>query len=875
MSEEGALIDVTPARPAGPAKPVAGPQPPATIELKPDRAEPAAMPARSPRRGARLAAGALNTMVVAALAVVALQPVDSAPGPSARTESPALVTGSLPATQPPAMSADTAAPAPATSPAEALQALAAGRIATLIPIDVGPRATRVASAEPKPQPTPVVAPADDAPSAEAATRDRDTAASADPAPVKATPPAGTPPPPPIPRPVLPASEAAFVTRMDAILAPVRNRGLSLSDAEKVRDAFANAANVATVRALRDDIRDPVARKLVDWSLLRNGAGTARDVQAFLAANPDWPSRDLLHQRAEEHVFMSGGAARDIKAFFAAQEPRTAIGRAALASALLAEGDEAGAARLAARAWRDGNIPTLLEMGFLERFARLLTPEDHKWRLDRLLLDDERWEGERKDRAALIRRLLPMLSEPERAKANARLAVFMRAPDASKLMAALPADAAIKPVADWGFTHQLIQWHRRAGRTAEARAILLGAPTDPDLIVSPDDWWEERRVSAYAALREGQAQAAYDLVKDAGPLGVNARKDQAFLAGWIAKRHLNDPKRAEPHFIALADAADGPLSRAKAAFWLARTHAALGRLEQVRPQLERAARHVDTFYGHLAMQELEPGRTHLPVTPPQLPSEAEAATFNSRDAVQAVVVARRAGLDASVMRAFLVHLRNTLPSEPEHAMIAHLAEAVGDTQMAVRVAKGSVARGLNLLFYAYPIHAMPAYQPLRPPPEAALLLAIARQESEFNTLIRSGAGARGLLQVMPITANHVCRDYNLKCDIDRLSTDPAYNAKMASAYIADRMEEFGGSYVLAIAGYNAGPGRARQWIREFGDPRDPAVDPIDWIHRIPFEETRDYVQKVLSNLQVYRARLGAPELALQVGADLRRTAPRSR
>jgi soluble lytic murein transglycosylase len=273
--------------------------------------------------------------------------------------------------------------------------------------------------------------------------------------------------------------------------------------------------------------------------------------------------------------------------------------------------------------------------------------------------------------------------------------------------------------------------------------------------------------------------------------------------------------------------------------------------------------------------LEPGRTRLDIRPPRQPTAEEADRFNAREAVRALVIARKAGVDQSVTRVFLTHLRNTLTSEPEQALLAHLAEALGDTQMAVRIGKSAIARGMNLITYAYPVHAMPTYQPLRPAPEPAMLLAVARQESEFNVSTRSGAGARGLLQVMPITAQHVCKDYRLKCEIDRLSTDPAYNAMMASAYIGDRMDEFSGSYLLTIAGYNAGPGRARQWIREFGDPRDPRVDPIDWIHRIPFEETREYVLKVLSNLQIYRARLGDSGAALRLDSDLRRAATPAR
>src|SRR4029079_2864718 len=202
---------------------------------------------------------------------------------------------------------------------------------------------------------------------------------------------------------------------------------------------------------------------------------------------------------------------------------------------------------------------------------------------------------------------------------------------------------------------------------------------------------------------------------------------------------------------------------------------------------------------------------------------------------AAVIARKAGLDISIARAFLNHQRNYLKSEAEVPMVAHLPESRGATHAAVVLGRAAIGRGLNLVYYAYPIHSLPAYTPLRRPPEPAFILGIARQESEFNTRTLSGAGARGILQVMPITARHVCHDYKIKCNIERLMQDPAYNTMMGSAYISDRMDEFSGSYILAIAGYNAGPGRARQWIKEFGDPRDGKVDPIDWIFRIPIEE----------------------------------------
>lgn len=665
-----------------------------------------------------------------------------------------------------------------------------------------------------------------------------------------------------------AEEAEHVARYDAAIAPARDHPVTTEDAAHIRAAIGAAAGgkLGEAKAIRDQLTDPAARKLVDWFLYRGGYGTASEVRTFLEANPAWPDRGLLTQRSEEALFHSPTAARDAKAFFGNSQPRTAVGYAALASAYLAEKDEAKAKALAQKAWIDLDVPASLEPAFLARVGGLLTEADHKRRLDRLLFNDSRWTGERNDRAAVIRRVIALLSEEEKKKAQARLAVFLRAKNSTQLLSKLPTQSHSE--ADWGLAVQRAQALRRQKKDAEAWKILLAEP-EPSVIVRPDGWWEERRANAYAALKAGKPKTAYELVRNPGALSINASKDAAFLAGWLALRHLKDTKLALGHFQSLLEGADGPLSKAKGNYWLGRTYEALGDKEKAQEHYKAASVYIDTFHGQLARLKLDAGASALKITPPATPTAEEIARFKGSDAVNAAVIARKAGLDISLVRAFLNHLRYHLKTEAEVAMVAHLAEALGDTQSAVRIGKIAIARGMNLIYYAYPIHSLPAYTPLRKPPEPAFILGIARQESEFNSLTLSGAGARGILQVMPVTAKHVCADYKIKCDIPRLMKDPAYNTMMGSAYISDRMDEFSGSYVLTLAGYNAGPGRAREWIKEFGDPRDSKVDPIDWIHRIPFEETREYVQKVLSNIQVYRARLGEGNTALRLNADLKR------
>jgi soluble lytic murein transglycosylase len=651
-----------------------------------------------------------------------------------------------------------------------------------------------------------------------------------------------------------AREADHVAQFDAAIAPVRDHTVTAEDAQRIRAAVAAyaAKDVGKARLAHSAIEDPVARKLLEWIRLRSGLGEPQEYRAFLENNPAWPERWLLTQRYEEALFLQVGSSQGVKEAFAAAEPRTAAGLAALASILLAEGDEARAKTLAQRAWRENNLPASLEGPFLDRFARFLSEADHKWRLDRLLMDELRWTSEREARAASARRIVPLLSTPEQKKAEARIAVLLGKKSAPKLMAALPADT----TADWGLAFQRVQLLRQQKKSEEAWKILLTAPLDPSEIVSPDAWWIQRRAAAYEALQAGKPRIAFDLVRDAGPLSTNPRNDQTFFAGFLALRHLQDARTAETFFRAALAGADGPLGRSRALYWLGRTLDALGDQSSAQGHYTEAARYADTFHGQLARERLLVAPEPLRISPPSPPSPEQVARFNTLDAAQAAVIAAKADLDRSLVRSFLLHLQRYFDSEPEVAMVAHLAEALGDTQTAVRIGKAAIARGMNLITYAYPIHAFPAYTPLREPPETALLLGLARQESEFNQGIVSGAGARGILQVMPVTARHVCRDYKIKCDLARLMREPAYNVMLASAYVGDRMSDVNGSYVLTLTSYNAGPGRTRQWLQQFGDPREASVDPVDWIFRIPFEETRDYVQKVLSNLQIYRARLGA-------------------
>ena len=668
----------------------------------------------------------------------------------------------------------------------------------------------------------------------------------------------------IKKPATRESEAAYMARMDKVVAPLLKYQLSDADAAKFKDVIKALpkGDTATVKAIEVTISDPLARKLVEWLRLRRGQGQAADYLKFLAENPQWPSREILQRRMEETLFEEGGDTDLIATYFKDGAARSPAGMAVLASVHLAHDEKDKAKQLAVQIWRDEDLPETLEKGFLQRFGPMLSEADHKWRLDRLLVDDVRYKANRAERAAQAKRVIALLSPAERKTAQARLAVFLRKGEDNTLT------ASSKGGTNWGTVFHKIQKHRRAERLEEAAKLLRTAPRDPAVVANLDAWWKERRGLAYIALKSNKPKLAYELVEDAGPITVNELNEQSFMAGWIALRYLKDAKKAEKHFSTLVSNADGPLTRARANYWMGRAAEALGDQIHARLSYEQAAQFKDTFHGLLAIQKLSPGTRDLSFEAPTTPTPEQAKRFQDNDAIKAFALAQQVDLGRHITRVFLLNGAKIENDEAWAAMAAHLARASGDTQTSVRIGKSAIAAGHALYYYSYPVHALPKYSPLRKPPETAYLLGLARQETEFNSDTVSGAGARGILQVMKITANHVCRDYKIKCSHSRLLSDASYNTMIASAYVADRLDEWSGSYVLGLPSYNAGPGRTRQWVKEFGDPREANVDPIDWIERIPFEETRSYVAKVLSNIQVYRARLGEKS-PLRLDKDLNR------
>jgi soluble lytic murein transglycosylase len=645
----------------------------------------------------------------------------------------------------------------------------------------------------------------------------------------------------------------------AILRPILSYDLSASDEVNIREVL-RAGTAAAAR-----IKDPAARDFALWYKYRNSpavSGNAADIEQFRLAHPDWPAQDELREKAETVLFLTDASPDAVKAFFSSSAPLTGAGKAAFAGVNLKEGDQDGAKALVVSAWRDHRLNQAVEKKILDRYGNMLTAEHHRARIDKLLYPDDPTATE----AAL--RVSKLLPADEQKKIAARIAVVKRGGNAGKLLDALPASAV---EADVGLRFNRIQWLRRTkdkDRRQQAWKMLLDAPSEPNILLDLNNWWTERRINCRGALNDGQPRVAYDIASKHGLVSGDAYIEAEFLAGWIALRFLGEPTTALRHFTSLRSAATSSKSIALGEYWLGRTALALGDRASAMVHFHGAAKYPQYFYGQLGRQSLDARPAHLEVTPTPLPKEADIQSFISRDAVRAIGVARASGLDGATSQ-FLLALSRKLTNPAEVVLLAELGKALGEPQVALRLAKIAFNRDLPVGDYALPIGVIPEFRSLLTDRvDLALVHALSRQESEFNAAAKSPVGASGLMQLMPSTARAVAKAYKVKFDANQL-TNASYNTQLGEAHLRDLIDSYNGSYFLSLAAYNAGGGRVAEWMKQFGDPRDPQVDPIDWIERIPFTETRHYVIKIMETLQLYRSRLAGPKQALQLVQDLNR------
>ena len=590
--------------------------------------------------------------------------------------------------------------------------------------------------------------------------------------------------------------------------------------------------------------DAAASALVWWDRLRRDTypATFAELSSFLRHHPGWPLETQLRRRAERLIEASTPLP-DRMAYFAQFPPLSASAKFRASEAYLPIGRGAEAVRLARQAWVSDGLPLAQEAELGSKFFGSLTPDDHFARADRLL-----WSGQ----SSAVIRMGALIPAPRRAVIDTRLALKSDAVGAAEQLAALSAADRLDP----GLIVDQVAWLRRAQQVFQARVLLADAVIAQGAPLDPVRWMQLRREMARSAVLDGQYELAYRIAANhrTFPLGRglsagsdaerDVLTDLEFLAGWTALRNLGEPVRAMNHFQNYRNAAKSPLTQARGDYWAGRAADVAGDTPRARRFYESAATHPDFFFGQLSAERL--GR---PLSLPQEPriaiSSSARQRFDENEIVRAAQLLGEIG-DRARQTMLLKHLAETAETPVQQHLVASLAITVDRPDIGVLVSREARSSGgAALLDAAYP--RLP-FGPLAG--DISLVHGVTRQESRFDQTAVSPANARGLMQLMPATAREQAGKLGLPYDQARLTGDQQYNATLGAAYLQRLVDRWDGNTVLAVASYNAGAGNVSKWVRANGDPRDPNVDVIDWIEKIPFSETRIYVWRVLENSVMY-------------------------
>jgi len=598
------------------------------------------------------------------------------------------------------------------------------------------------------------------------------------------------------------------------------------------DRWADAERAAATYA------DPVALKLVTYyRLLAPGAATADEITDFMTQSPDWPNQALLERRRQEAIASDPDLASTLAQ---CDRNKLTVPQTMLhcAEALANAGRNAEAAEAAHHAWIAGIGD---EPAFLRRWSGAVGADDTWERFQRFAWHD----------AAAAARQAPRLDPAHRAAAETRLALQRDAPNADARLAALPTATRRDP----GMMLDHARWLRHADRPADALALWerVGEAAQND---APADelagFWTERNLLARRLLHDGDAAGAYALTDRHGRITPEQTLDAEFLAGFIALRRLTDPAAAKRHFITLVELSKAAITQGRAHYWLGRAIGAAG--GDPKPEYQRAAAWPTTFYGQLAALALgdDPSALARRITALHDPAYTrdQVLAFTDREVVRAAAMLV-AWSDPHRARSFLMRMDELAPDPADRALTARFALRLGLPDTAVFVARRMGRDGLLLPEAGWPIAAEPPDGPV----DASVALGLIRQESSFDIGAVSPSGARGLMQLMPFTAQAVAKQIGAATSLVTLTSDPAHNMRLGTAYLREMLDRFDNSLPLATAAYNAGPHRVDEWLAANGDPRTGPIDMLDWIELIPLNETRNYVQRVLENVVVYRARRG--------------------
>jgi soluble lytic murein transglycosylase len=638
---------------------------------------------------------------------------------------------------------------------------------------------------------------------------------------------------------------------------------------------AEAANATAVAAVKEALRgnfneagalasrsgDDAAVKLVEMLYLRDhgkNVGFQR-IRDFQAAAPKWPLAETLKKRAEQALFQNPEAPEIVISYFENNETLTAEGHAAHARALYQIGQNDAAKSQLRRAWMKVDIEGDIEKKIASEFGSQLTASDHKARLARLIYGQQS--------AAAVRHAKRLGADQQKVAQVAQL-LLRGTGGAEKAYNNLPSSLRN----ELPLRYALARLYRKQEKFGKARTILLNAPSTAAELGDTSAWFDERRIIARRSIgpyNKDTWKQAYQLASRHGITSGDDLPDAEFLAGWIALRYVRNTDAALNHFAGLQKAATSRTDKARAGYWLGRTYLAAGDKGTAQKHFKAAAQHSTIYYGQLAREYVGLGGVPEEINSGEF--SAAARSNVERDEVIRAMRLMHAASGKANLHMFLFSIASRLKTVDEMNAAANIVHGLGGTYLALKLAKAAGQLKIDIDSWAYPLRGLPDWKQVGRPVEKALVFGLSRQESEFNATAGSRVGAQGLMQIMPATAKLIARQHKLPYRAGMLTSDPVLNVKMGAAHLGDLIAKYNGSYVLTLVAYNAGPRRSSEWVAQFGDLRSGQVDAVDWVENIPFQETRQYVQKVMQNLHIYRSRL-APKTVRPMSEDLKRGSP---
>ena len=585
-------------------------------------------------------------------------------------------------------------------------------------------------------------------------------------------------------------------------------------------------------------KDNSIYNFIQWRHLLTSGNQASfyEYQVFLNKNSDYPRIDRIRYLAEHKLSTESVSPKKIINWFGEKDPLSGYGKMILGESYILVGDKNKGTKLIKEGWITADLSKNELKYFRKKFKKYLNANDYIKRADYLAWNGDRWD---------LQRLIRYLPKDYELLYNARHLLMSKGYGVDQAIANVPQ----KFKNDAGLNYDRLKWRRKKGRVDSSTEILLKIRNDKEYLVRPDKWWKEREIISRALLYKKKYEISYKISSNHGMTEGSEYAAAEWMSGWIALSFLNDPITAKDHFKNFYENVSYPISLSRGAYWLGRAYEKIGEREQSNNWYREATKYLTTYYGQLAFLKLNPNGKFELEKDMEIDPKYRIQFFN-KELVKISYLLDELKKD-KYTKHILRHLANDNIANGSEVLAAELATSINRYDFAIQVSKIASYQKRFHNKYNYPIISTPKYINKRKIPESALILSIIRQESEFDLEANSHAGAKGLMQLMPYTAKLVSKQAKLPYSKSRLTTDPEYNINLGSHYIAGLILQYDGAYPFAVAAYNAGPNRVKYWKKINKDPQKKQVDYVDWVELIKFRETRNYVQRVMENYNVYR------------------------